>query len=74
MRARHAIGPAPDRLKNLRPATKGLVLMTDQSHDETEEARKDRLDRARLDRGIKWFYIGTTLLVAFGGISALFRI
>ncbi|WP_162937442.1 hypothetical protein [Indioceanicola profundi] len=48
--------------------------MTDQSHDETEEARKDRLDRARLDRGIKWFYIGTTLLVAFGGISALFRI
>lgn len=35
---------------------------------------QDAEDARRLDRGVKLFYIATTLLVAYGAIAALFRV
>jgi len=63
MRERHGMGGAAVYLGVL-TNREGWM----QDRDET-----DRREEARLDRGVKVFYIACTLLVAFGALSALWR-
>jgi len=63
MRERHGMGGAAVYL--------GVSLIREERmHDRDETGRRED---ARLDRGVKVFYIACTLLVAFGALSALWR-